>query len=79
LLEEDVGSSNAPLPGTVFEQCYHTLQEIQAVLDKYKNLGTRSQRTWNRMQYGIEEAETLKQKLMAYLPVLTSFNAELRE
>ncbi|KAL9088474.1 MAG: hypothetical protein Q9165_006198 [Trypethelium subeluteriae] len=78
LLEEDALAGNTPA-ATIFEECYHVLQEIQYALDKYKSYGTRSQRTWDWMGYGLEDVKRLKGTLAVKLEDLKNLNADLKE
>jgi len=34
--------------------CHKVLNEVEGLLEKYESLGTKSQRTWDRMKWGVE-------------------------
>jgi hypothetical protein len=55
--------------------CKEVLQDLQALLEKYNSLGTQAQRTWDRMQFGMEDIATIRSRLIAHTGMLTAFNA----
>jgi hypothetical protein len=57
--------------------CNEVLVDLQDLLDKYGSLGTRTQRTFDRMRWGFEDIATIKSRLMAQVGMLTAFNSTI--
>ena len=55
----------------------NVLKDLEALLEKYDSLGTQSQRTWDRMRWGIEDVSRLKERLMSSTTLLSIFNNSL--
>jgi hypothetical protein len=55
--------------------CKEVLDDLQGLLDKYNSLGTQAQRTWDRMEFGMEDIATIRSRLIAQAGMLTAFNS----
>jgi hypothetical protein len=55
--------------------CKEVLDDMQGLLDKYNSLGTQAQRTWDRMEFGMEDIATIRSRLIAQAGMLTAFNS----
>ncbi|MCJ1391369.1 hypothetical protein MMC18_004233 [Xylographa bjoerkii] len=62
---------------TVGEGCRSVLQDLEALLEKYKSLGTQSQRTWDRMRWGLEDITKLRERLQSSTATLTALNTAI--
>jgi len=56
--------------------CITVLTELDALMDKYKNLGTGRGR-WNRLRWGQENIESLRVRIVANVSLLSAFNSSL--
>ena len=63
--------------GTIVQGCSKTLQELQALLKKRKSLGTQSRRTWDRLCWGKEQGDDIRQEVISNTGLLTSFKVGL--
>jgi hypothetical protein len=63
--------------GIIVKGCSATLQELQALLKKRKSLGTQSRRTWDRLSWGKEQVDDIRQQVISNTDLLTSFNVGL--
>ena len=57
--------------------CKSVLQELEELLQRYKSLGTQSKRTWDRLRWGNELVEDIRQRLRSSTALLTCFNTSL--
>jgi hypothetical protein len=55
------------------KNCVSVLQQLNQLLIKYKSLGTRSKRTWDRVRFGTENLQGIRDKLMVHTSSLTLF------
>ena len=55
----------------------NVLKDLEALLEKYDSLGTQSQRTWDRMRWGLEDINKLKERLTSSTTMLSIFNSSL--
>ena len=62
---------------TIVEGCNDVLEELREVLKRYRSLGTQSKRVWNRICWGQEQIESIRQRLISTAGLLTSFNVGL--
>jgi hypothetical protein len=53
--------------------CMAVLQQLYKLLVKYKSLGTPSKRTWDRVGFGIEKLQEIREKLMMHTSSLTLY------
>jgi hypothetical protein len=60
---------------TVGEGCRGVLTDLQNLIHKYENLGTNSQRTWDRLRWAGEDIDQLRSRLIANVAL---FNTYLR-
>lgn len=57
--------------------CRDELTNLETILDRYNSLGTRTQRTWDRMGWGLQQSADLRDRLVASTSALTAFNSAL--
>lgn len=53
--------------------CEKVLKDLQALVDKYENLGTNSKRVWDRMKWGLEDVAELRARLTSNVVLLSAF------
>ncbi|KAJ7745725.1 hypothetical protein B0H16DRAFT_1321593 [Mycena metata] len=61
----------------VLHSCLNSLQELEALHARYESLNTQSQRTWDRMRYGLKDISEVRQRLISNLTALGAFNTTL--
>ncbi|KAJ7637015.1 hypothetical protein FB45DRAFT_453441 [Roridomyces roridus] len=61
----------------LLDTCRGPLEDLEALLRKYNGLATQSQRTWDRMRFGMKDLSDVRQKLISSTTLLTSFNSAL--
>jgi len=57
--------------------CHDVLKELESLLTKYDSLGTQTQRTWDRMRWGVEDIASIRLRLISNTGMLTAFNASI--
>jgi hypothetical protein len=55
------------------QNCNAVLQQLNNLLIKYKSLGTKSKRTWDRLKWGTENLAEIREKIMSHTSSLTLF------
>ncbi|KAF2801960.1 uncharacterized protein BDZ99DRAFT_527918 [Mytilinidion resinicola] len=74
-------SKRGPTRRVEFDQitsnCNTALAELDALVKKYKGLGTNSQRTWERVKFGQEELDTIRSKLSLHVQMVNLFLTSL--
>nr|GAT60855.1 predicted protein [Mycena chlorophos] len=58
----------------LIECCMEPLRELEQLYDKYDSLDTRSQRTWDRLHFGLKNLAPIRQRLVSSTTMLGSFN-----
>ncbi|KAJ7017397.1 hypothetical protein C8F04DRAFT_467943 [Mycena alexandri] len=61
----------------LMDACSLSLKELQALYTRYESLNTNSQRTWDRMRYGLKDLSEVRQRLITSTTMLTAFNTAL--
>ncbi len=54
--------------------CHSVLQDLNDLLAKYDSLGTKSQRTFDRMSFGMEDMNSIRTRLISNVTLLDAFN-----
>jgi hypothetical protein len=57
--------------------CNGVLKDLDSLLERYNSLGTKSQRTWDRMKWGLEDISDMRERLTSNTAMLTAFNTAL--
>jgi hypothetical protein len=57
--------------------CNDILKDLEKLLKNYESLGTQSQRTWDRMRFGLEDLADVRSRLVSNVTLLTAFNSTL--
>ena len=80
---EEVIAENTPNRNQAFrlqnlsEGCQMVLQDLEQLIDRYKSLGSKSQRTWDRLKYGTEDIHTIRLRLISNTTMLSAYNTSL--
>jgi hypothetical protein len=78
MLETDTFSMDyRPKIHEISEDAYEVLQEIQSMMEKYEAFGVKSQKTWDRMGFGLDKLSELRTQLQADVARVNEFNAIL--
>ena len=78
LVEQGSGASaSKERLAVVTNGCEKVLKALESVLDKYESLGTRSQRAWDRLRFGLKDIECLREQLRGNALLITTFNTSL--
>lgn len=56
------------------EQCHKVIKDLEELVERYESLGTQRQRKRDRLQWGLEEISTIRQRLISSNGALVSFN-----
>ena len=59
------------------KSCDDVLKDLDALLIKYQKLGTKSQWTFDRLKYGIEDINGMRQRITLNVSTLDAFNNAL--
>lgn len=57
----------------IYDGCKSILGDLNALIRKYESLGIQSQRTWDRMKWGLEDIQTIRTRLISNTVLLSSF------
>ncbi|KAE9389437.1 ankyrin [Gymnopus androsaceus JB14] len=57
--------------------CNDILKDLQKLLNSYESLRTQSQRTWDRMRFGLEDLADVRSRLISQVTLLTAYNTSL--
>jgi hypothetical protein len=62
---------------TLLETSGNVLKDLNGQLSKYESLGTQSQRTWDRLRWGLEDVSEIRSRLICVSTMLAAFNSSL--
>ena len=62
---------------TLVEPCHTVLTQLESLIERYDGLGSKSQRTWDRLKWGLEDVSRLKERLLTSTAILAAFNTSL--
>lgn len=75
--EGDLGRERTIQLQHVADGCQAVLKDLDQLLDRYKSLGTKSQRTWDRMKWGHENISEIRSRLISNTTLLSTYNATM--
>jgi len=58
---------------TISNGCSSVLQDLEALVNKYDGIGSKSKITWNRMNWGSENISELRARLISNTVMLSAF------
>ena len=56
--------------------CSDVLKDLDKLLKKYHSLGTKSQRTWDRMKWDLEDTQAIRERLTSNVTMFNAFNTK---
>ncbi|KAJ7474447.1 hypothetical protein B0H11DRAFT_2035469 [Mycena galericulata] len=62
---------------TLIAGCNNSLEDLKALHSRYESLSTQTQRTWDRMRFGLKDLSDVRQRLVSSATMLASFNTAL--
>ena len=74
LTQQDSTTAQQARLATCRQNCEDVLQDLDALLLKYESLGTKSQRSFDRMGFGTHEIDSIRLKLISSASMLDAFN-----
>lgn len=57
--------------------CASTLNDLEGLVSRYESLGTQSQRTWDRMRFGLNDLSEVRSRLVSTTTLLNAYNTTL--
>ena len=75
--EQDLDVERKESLVAVGKSCQDVLKDIESKLEKYDSLGTQSQRTWDRMRFGLEDISGLRDRLVCSTTMLSGINSAI--
>jgi len=76
VLDKGLDRSRTDDLNRVSRGCTTVLTELEALIAKYKNLGTK-RKAWDRLRWGQEDIDLLRRRLTSNVSLLTAFNSSL--
>ena len=55
------------------KSCEKLLEDLNALLSKYQSLGTKSQRTFDRLRFGSQDLSGIRQRMITNVTILDAF------
>ncbi|MCJ1313029.1 hypothetical protein MMC25_006705 [Agyrium rufum] len=75
LIAESTPTSNQKTQiGHLADGCRKVLEDLEALLNKYRSLGTKSQRTWDRLKWGSEDIANIRTRLISNTTMISAYN-----
>lgn len=62
---------------TLLDTSTDVLEDLKRQLASYESLGTHSQRTWDRLRWGLEDVADVRSRLISINTMLAAFNSAL--
>ena len=72
--EQDLTSGQNKSLSIHRQGCEDVLNDLESLLLKYESLGTKSQRTFDRMGFGMQDINSLRLRLISNVSLLEAFN-----
>jgi hypothetical protein len=73
LVDQALSESRRANLETISSGCQKALHDLQALVDKYESLGTKSKRTFDRMGWGTNDIAELRARLTSNVVMLNTF------
>lgn len=74
LSDQSLTSGQETQLSVLTDGCSAVLDDLDKLLKKYHGLGTQSQRTWDRMKWGLEDIQAIRERLISSVTLLNAFN-----
>ena len=75
--QSDLSSHQNPQLQKLTRGCQEVLQELTELLKKYQSLGTKTQRTWDRLKWGSEGVASLRARLISNTTMVSAYNTTM--
>ena len=75
--ENDLSSRQNSQLQHLADGCQEVLQDLEDLIRKYQSLGTKTQRTWDRMKWGSEGIANLRSRLISNTTMLSAYNTTM--
>lgn len=62
---------------TLSQNCHQVLQDLQRLKARFDSMGTKTQPTWERMGWGIDDLADIRLRLISYTGMLNVFNSNI--
>ena len=72
-----VGKSRKSELETLLQSCMTVLRQLQRLVTRYQNLGTNHKRVWDRVKFGTEGIQNIREKLTFHAASITLFLTSL--
>ena len=73
LIKSPLPTSQLAALQPITENCNRVLRDLQSIADRYRSLGTKSRRTWDRVSWGKEDIANLRSRLISGTALLNAF------
>ena len=77
LKDQDLDEARQARLAQLSKNSHRVLTDLETLLNRYDNLSTQSQWTWDRMRWGFEDVNQIRLKLANATALLTAFNTSL--
>ena len=74
LSQQDINSKGFAKLGMSVCACQGVLEDLSSLLAKYESLGTKCQRTFDRVKFGNEDLNSIRTRLISNVGLLDAFN-----
>lgn len=61
----------------IHKSCEEVLKDLDAIITHYQSLGTKLKRTWDRMKWGLEGVEGIRNRIVLNTTILSAFIASV--
>lgn len=78
LSDEGLDSQHRLQLGILGNSCNDVLKDLESLLRRNQNLGTKTQRRWDKMKWGFEGMQSIRGRLTSNVSLLTAFNTTLQ-
>lgn len=74
LSQQELATAQQAKLATCRQGCEEVLNDLNGILEKYQSLGTRSQRTFDRLGFGMKDVSGIRLRLNLNVSMLDAFN-----
>ena len=75
--ESDLDKDRTSQLQHLVDGCQNVLEELEQLLGRYRSLGTKSQRTWDRLKWGHENIANIRSRLVSNTTMLSAYNTAI--
>lgn len=74
LSQQELTTAQQARLATCRQGCEQVLKDLNGILERYQSLGTKSQRTFDRLGYGMQDVNGIRLRLNLNVSMLDAFN-----